>query len=73
MKLYYKTITNTAVQVYEHTGDTVTCDLSILGVRTCAIDYWINANSVNGTVDQQSIGTITVSSECLFIKTSHLA
>ena len=69
--LHYKTITNTDVKVYEHVGDTIICDLTIpvAGLRSCDISYWINANSVNGTVEVQTVGTITVYSECLTIKT----
>lgn len=71
LKLSYKTHTNTAVQVYDHISDTVNCDLSIQGQRNCMINYWTNVNSLNGTAAVQTVGTITVSSECLYIHVSH--
>ena len=31
LKLHYKARSNTEVKVYEHAGDTVTCDLGVIG------------------------------------------
>ena len=71
LNLHYKAKSNTEVKVFKHTDDSVTCDLSDLGKQSCSFDFKINAKSVNGTVALQTEGTFTISSECLFIKTSH--
>jgi len=69
--LWYGAFSNEHVDVYRHPDNAITCDLSIIGTRTCTVSYELQARSVNGTVAIQHSGDITYSSECLDIKTRY--
>ena len=49
-KVYLDATSNTQVKVYQHSDDSVTCDLSVLGKVSCDVDYWNEVISINGTV-----------------------
>ena len=55
---------NKHVKIYSHPGDTLACDLSLIGTVSCDIDYYNEISSYNGTVTNQSKGKITVTTEC---------